>query len=61
LVAPAANTQMWSNKITQQNVYSLMNLGVKFVSPIEKKISLRGKLVLERWQKLKILFMQQNY
>ena len=39
LVAPAANTQMWNNKITQQNVISLMNLGVKFVSPIEKKLA----------------------
>ncbi len=39
LVAPAMNTQMWNNPITQQNLISLMSLGVKFVSPIEKKLA----------------------
>ncbi|CAB4196869.1 probable phosphopantothenoylcysteine decarboxylase [uncultured Caudovirales phage] len=39
LVAPAMNTQMWNHPITIKNVISLMDLGVKFVSPIEKKLA----------------------
>ena len=39
LIAPAMNTQMYHNKILQNNIKKLQNFGVDFISPIEGKLA----------------------
>jgi phosphopantothenoylcysteine decarboxylase len=39
VVAPAMNTDMWENPITQSHLNSLSELGVTVVHPIEKKLA----------------------
>jgi len=39
LLAPAMNTNMYKNKITQRNIVQLKSLGYKFVGPREGKLA----------------------
>ncbi|MCX5709347.1 MAG: hypothetical protein NT088_01255 [Candidatus Omnitrophica bacterium] len=39
LIAPAMNTNMYKNKITQNNIKALKSLGYKFVEPREGKLA----------------------
>lgn len=39
LIAPAMNTNMWCNKIIQQNTNKLRKLGYKFVGPVKGRLA----------------------
>lgn len=39
ILAPAMNTNMWENPITQENVKKLKNLGYKFLEPEEGELA----------------------
>lgn len=39
LIAPAMNTQMFQNKIVQENCQKLKKFGIKFVDPIKGKLA----------------------
>ena len=39
LLAPAMNTRMWNNPVTQKNVAALKEIGFKFVGPTEGRLA----------------------
>ena len=39
LIAPAMNTEMYNNKIVQDNVQKLKDIGIEFIDPIEGELA----------------------
>jgi phosphopantothenoylcysteine decarboxylase/phosphopantothenate--cysteine ligase len=39
LIVPAMNSNMWTNKITADNVKKLKSLGFKFIGPVSGKLA----------------------